>query len=252
MGIYLSSYDTELGGIMRVAVLAHIFWEDSWDAMKGYFFNLMELQGVEPIFIINTCFEVVANDIRQDLPEAHVLVSENRGRDIGGVFMALDFYFKHKICSDYMIVTHDKKSSPNDFIFLMTMLHKDVIPIVLNRFNKKTVGMIGAKCKHYCNLEYIEADLLDQYCNTFGLLNMQKGLEDIKYYGFIAGTIFWVRSSIFESFFSLNDPLKLTLDIVHDYRVMYIMERIFGFLVTDYGYSITNWEDKMPKFNMML
>lgn len=237
---------------MRVAVLAHIFWEDSWDTMKGYFFNLKESQGVEPIFIINTCLEAVADKIRQDLPEAHILVSENGGFDIGGIFIALDFYLKHKLHSDFMIITHDKKSSPEDFKYLMTILHKDVVPIVLKHFERKSVGMVGAKYNLLEHIGYISFDLMQHYCDRFGLPNLQKGSKDAKYYCFVAGTIFWVRSIVFERFFSLNNPLELRVDTLEDYklscdfnRTACAFERIFGYITTNDGYSIIGWEDKM-------
>jgi hypothetical protein len=231
-----------------VAILAHIFWEDSWETMKSYFFNLKESQGIEPIFIINTCSEIVANKIRQDLPESKILISENGGVDIGGILLALDFYLKHKIYSDYMIITHDKKSSIDGFNSLMTIFHKDVIPIVLRHFEIKKVGMIGAIPLQ--TLEWMNTNMLDilqAYCIKFGLTNLQRGLENTKYYGFIGGTIFCVRSVLFEHFFSLNSPLEIRLDVLKDYETAYVIERLFGYIVTNNEYSIISYTDKIPR-----
>jgi lipopolysaccharide biosynthesis protein len=231
-----------------VAILAHIFWEDSWETMKSYFFNLKEYQGVESIFLINTCSEIVANEIRQDLPEAKIIVSENAGRDIGGILVLLDFYLKHKIYSDYMIITHDKKSNIYCFNALMTILHKDIIPIVLKQFERKSIGMIGTR--HLQTLVWMNTNMLDilqAYCIKFGLTNLQRGLENPKYYGFIGGTIFCVRSVLFEHFFYLNSPLEIRLDVLKDYETAYVIERLFGYIVTNNEYSIISYTDKIPR-----
>ena len=84
---------------------------------------------------------------------------------------------------------------------------------------------------------YFNHDLMEYYCKKFELL-------EIKSTEFIAGTMFWVRSTIYEDFFSRFDPLAIRDQVLQNYEIAHIMERIFGYIITNYGYSISGWQNK--------
>ena len=241
---------------VKVAAFLHIFYPDMWPEMKQYVLNLVQSPDVEATFFINTVQPQLAQQIKAEFPFAHVGIAENQGKDIGGKLRLLQVYFDTKTQSDYMVFFHDKKSlhlleGGNEWRRrLLTILERKNIPIIINTFRLfPCIGCIGNSesiirtvCPNLFNkhLKYIK-----EYCNKFGLNNFDKRKFD-----FVGGTMFWVRSKIYEDFFRFNLPLSIRKELemgIFDETYTtktHALERILGYIVTDSGYTIQSWVRK--------
>jgi lipopolysaccharide biosynthesis protein len=119
---------------------------------------------------------------------------------------------KARLQSEYIVFLHDKQS--NHWFAgelwrkkLFTIINPEKVKVILDEFreNPKT-GLIGSR--DFIRNEY------NKKTNEFKTTNNDKIKELVaKYnlrisdYRFIAGTMFWMRSSIIEKFFSMNSAL---------------------------------------------
>jgi lipopolysaccharide biosynthesis protein len=243
----------------KIAVLAHIYYDDSWSQMKEYFFNILHFN---TMFLINTCSQEVASEIRKDLPQATILVSENGGRDIAGILILIDYYIKNNLYSDYMVIVHDKITDLDienmeiagltKFEFsrswrdeLLIIMESQTIPVILERFKDPKIGLVANSALIFDRVDNCGYYPLQTYCNRFGLSNLEKGnklqgtfVSDPKFL-YVAGTMFWVRSSIYKDFFSRVNPMEIREDVIANFAYGFVMERMFCFLATDAGYTIS-------------
>ena len=78
-------------------------------------------------------------------------------------------------------------------------------------------------------------DFCDYYCNIFKLNNFKDNS-----FGFIGGTMFWVRSKIYKKVFKNVDIIKLVEEL-EPYSAggkIHALERILGYIVFNEGYTI--------------
>src|SRR6266513_5199429 len=95
------------------ALLIHIYYHDSWE--KIFRGQLKSLQSYSPVIMINLCITEPGNSqiiscIKADFPQAFVITTPNKGRDIGGKLALIDFFVKTGQQSEYIVFLHDKKS----------------------------------------------------------------------------------------------------------------------------------------------
>ncbi len=78
-------------------------------------------------------------------------------------------------------------------------------------------------------------DFCDYYCDLLGLNNFKTNN-----FGFIGGTMFWVRSAIFKKVFQDVDIIKLVEELppYDTGGKIHALERIFGYIVLSEGYKI--------------
>jgi hypothetical protein len=82
------------------ALFIHIYNQDSWE--KIFKERLKEIQELSPLILINLCLahpgnaELIAS-IRKDFPEAFIITTTNKGRDIGAKLALIDFFLKAEL-----------------------------------------------------------------------------------------------------------------------------------------------------------
>ena len=189
--------------------------------------------------------------IKQDFPEAFIISTPNKGRDIGGKLALIDFFIRAKLQTEYIVFLHDKQS---DYWFageawrqsLFAIVEPEKVKVILERFAQNpAIGVIGT------------SDLLrNEYAkktNEFKTTNNKQLKELIAKYNlkvsdhrFVAGTMFWIRSSIIQKFFSQHSPLSCRElleegNFTDRYEGTYThsWERLFCWLANDQGYNIT-------------
>ncbi len=235
------------------ALFIHIYNQDSWE--KIFKERLKEIQEFSPLILINLCLAHPGNaelisSIRNDFPEAFIITTTNKGRDIGGKLALTDFFMKAELQSDHIIFLHDKQSH-HWFAGelwrqkLFEIIEPGKIKTILETYrNDPKTGIIGAR-------EFIR-DEYDKKTNEFKTINNIKIKKLISTYDlqltdhhFVAGAMFWVRSSIIKKFFSIHSALSCREmleegNFTDQYEGTYThsWERIFCFLANDQGYTI--------------
>lgn len=233
---------------MTVTVFLHLYYETSWPILKA---RLCALPADWKFFIniSNEDFSQAAiNDIRNTLSPV-IVRSPNVGKDIGGKLALLDIYLKLQYTSDLMVFLHDKVSphSPMGEEWrkkLFKIIDPEVIPSIVRRFENPLLGMIGV------NDHLITMDSGDElvYASNRELLEKLThiyGISKTKTSAYVGGTMFWVRASIYENFFSANAPLSIRATLepgnVMDHNTgthTHSWERLLGWIVGSKGYTI--------------
>ena len=235
----------------KITVFAHLYYSASIDEFISH---LTDIATYKPDFFFNlgpSCDrELQIEKIRSHFPEAYILDSPNIGKDVGGKLALLELYGRLNLQSDYMLFIHDKQSPQvihgekwkNE---LLEILKMNKIKEVMRIYESEpSVGIIGA-LKHISN----EYDSKTQKFNTKNDEILREYIAGFKFtaneFSFIAGNMFWVRASIFEHFFKINNPLKLrsgleegnVLDAESGTRT-HSLERVFGWIALNQGFSI--------------
>ncbi|MFO1036864.1 MAG: rhamnan synthesis F family protein [Geminicoccaceae bacterium] len=102
--------DLDAGRHLRCCVLVHLFYADLWDELAAY---LASLQGTcATTMLVNIPEPAATLELRRRIerrfPQARIVVSPNRGRDIGGFFRLLSLvdFADH----DVFMLVHSKRS----------------------------------------------------------------------------------------------------------------------------------------------
>lgn len=247
---------------MTTTLLIHLYYPDSISEIMGY---LGELDRKENRFIFNvplrdySIHKKINEKIRESFPEALILNTSNRGKDIGGKLAMLNAYLNQDVKSDYLVFLHDKKSELTYTINfkkidseiwkkeLFSIIHPDNRNRVKKLFADTSTGMITHESHIYTESQHGDYVIfgnnmlnIEELCERFHLKNRAEKKTD-----FAGGTMFWVRSAIYEDFFSAHPPLEIRAmlekgNFTDRYSGTYshAMERIFSWIVTSKGYQI--------------
>lgn len=216
---------------------------------------LKDLKEYSPLILINLCLTHSENSklissIRTDFREAFIITTPNKGRDIGGKFALVDFFLKAKLQSEQVVFLHDKQShhwfaGESWRQKLFEIIEPVKIKAMLEEYrNDPKTGIIGAR-------DFIK-DEFDKKTNEFKTTNNSKIKELISAYNlkltdyrFVAGAMFWMKSSIIMKFFSVYSALSCREmleegNFTDQYEGTYThsWERVFCFLANDQGYTI--------------
>ena len=236
-----------------ISVICHLYYPQS---IYYILLRLAALKSCNARFYFNISAALRHNEdfvevLTRGFPGAVVLFSPSQGRDIGGKMVALNAEMQLKIRTGYTLIIHDKLSphtplGPEWREKLFKVIDKKNLPEIFARFARDPkIGVIGPK--DLIKNEYNPDD------NSFRCTssdNMIRLMEDyhmkLTNYNFVAGTIFWIRSSILSNFFAENHPLSVrasfergnALDFVTGTNI-HAWERIFPLLANAQGYTIT-------------
>jgi lipopolysaccharide biosynthesis protein len=242
---------TSAGKRPHIAVFIHLFYTEQYASFRKL---LNDLDVYSPDYFFNIGKgednrELISR-IYSDFPDSVILESPNIGKDIGGKLALLELYMTRKLKSDYMVFIHDKASPQllegdkwrNQ---LLKILSGKTISQIIERFEcNPEVGLIGT-------LEHI-SDEFDPGSNRFKTTNEQILKTYISEFGFelnefpfLAGNMFWIRSSIYEHFFGAHSPLELRAGLesgnVTDSESgtkTHSLERIFSWIALDQKFKI--------------
>ncbi len=96
----------------RIAILYHIFYEDSIYEIPG---QLKSLEQFYPYYFFNICNETpekasIKKWLRKNFPDCLISFSSNQGKDIGAKLLMIDLCIKLDINPGWIVFLHDKKS----------------------------------------------------------------------------------------------------------------------------------------------
>ncbi len=237
----------------KIAVLCHLFYQDGHDKLFKRLGNLRNPDTNYYFNIVDTGSDrgPLIKKIRTLFPDAVLIQTPHKGRDIGGKLSLLNVYFNTDIRADLLLFIHDKQSphiGNADYWIneLLKIVNKDQLGKVLNCFAAdERCGIVCAQ--KFIQNEYISAR--DGFnCTSDQIL--QKLIKEynapIHSYDFVAGTIFWARSVIYQDHFKGNNILKdiallesgNVLDFDKGTRI-HAWERFLSWIAAGQNYKIT-------------
>lgn len=249
----LQAEDSRKYSLDQIGIFMHLYYREDID------YYLSFLTGIPPgvhIYISASDREVrgkIENFIEQKkILECHIIVKENRGRDISALLVA----FRDKILTyKYVCFVHDKKAKgynknvlkeTREWIAGMwnNMLASEAyIYNVIDLFEKKEeLGLLvpPEAAGIWCNHAYTDMWKTD-YDNTLKLakyLNLSCNI-DIQYPPITIGTIFWCRTDAMRKLFLKKwqysdfreEPLPLFGTLGH------AVERVLAYVAQDAGFN---------------
>ena len=235
-----------------IAVLYHIFYEDSYDLVCS---ELQPLEPYHPILLFNICTDTpgkkeMSEALKKAFPGCFVIFTSNKGKDIGAKLAMLQLFMQLQLAADYFLLLHDKKSlqalkSATWKDDLLKVIFPDNIATVFQRFEQNDqCGIVATK-------EYIITEPFEE--NKFSGINGQLldglvltyGLRP-DYFEFVAGTMFWVRAAPLLQFFGRFNPLEIRKqlengNVIDNFSgtVTHSWERLLSWIVTSNKMFIT-------------
>ena len=224
----------------RLAVLIHIYYFDLWSELAGYVKNLPSGFDLYINIVASVWYPQMHNIIRQDFPQAKIIVSANRGKDVGGHLSSmghLDF-----TQYDLMCLLHTKKS-PHIDSRISDAWRRDLYQALLGSPAKaienidlmnqhEQIGLIGSRFWR-CTMM---GNNWTNYNRLLAEFEIREAALDCEY---VSGTMMYVRSQIMETIYyhfqdqELESGDQQSLDFHIDGQVAHAIERLIGNLVRD-------------------
>ena len=237
-------------GPNAVAIVAHIYYEDTWPDIAGALRRL-----AVPFDLIVTTVpgrEPLAEAIRRDFPDADIDSMENRGRDVGPFLTLLERGRLDRY--RYVCKVHGKKSSDGGRkahlgalwrrrLLFDLLAAPGLARAVVDLFERDpTIGMVGPRMFRLPSDNYSED--LSWSVNRAMVLDLASKMgvpPDQFRLDFFGGTMFWVRP---EALQPLRD-LRLASAFPEEKGLLdggleHAIERLFGAAVVAAGYRLAD------------
>ena len=229
---------------LRVAVVAHVFYDDLWEELESHIKNIPINYDLYLTMIEG--YECQAAKSTTD----KIFVLPNKGFDVGPFIYAI----KNIDLSQYDLVckVHTKKAHANKDVFFGTQQRSQLLTGVLDTTTKVTntmyyllnsdAGLAGSRHKFI----FGSSDITFQYNgNLFEKLSSEFNItlkyKDICYIG---GTMFWVKSDILQALkdgpldFNMFESTGWPHAIASDGQLAHAVERFFGAMTQHLGYQV--------------
>jgi len=196
-------------------IICHLFYEEeSMEILK----KLLPLEKFSSFFLFNIgsrhkSKKELTEFIDRNFNDYFIAELPSKGRDIGAKLRMIDLAMNLGIRSNYTLIIHDKKSPhlPNGSKWrqaLLRIVDSRNIDTVFRLFREKEE--IGIVCSSdYIQNEYNDID--NSFSGTSGKI-IKEILSRYKIkmgsnYDYVAGNIFWIRTSLLYTFFSETVPI---------------------------------------------
>jgi lipopolysaccharide biosynthesis protein len=215
----------------------------------------VELDDDKTTFLINiqgdtSEHESLLNDVKLKLRNVRILKTPNKGRDIGAKLFLINLLLELKIDSNYTLIIHDKKSPHlGNGNLWRDELFKIISPKSINKIveifeRSPEVGIIGAS-KFIQNEYLVKSDSFASNCSELVKELLKKYQIKPTNYDFVAGNIFWIRTSLLRSFFSSRSISQIragletgnTMDF-NKGTYIHSWERIFSWIASSQGHIL--------------
>ena len=224
----------------KLAVLVHIYYFDLWSELSGYIKNIAADFDLYVNIVASIWQPQMHEIIRQDFPTAKIIISANRGKDVGGHLSSM----AHLDFSQYslMCLLHTKKS-PHIDSRIADLWRQDLYEALLGSPAKAEaniammqqnpqIGSIGSRFWR-CTM------MGNNWENYNRLLQEFKIKPEAQNCEYISGTMMFIRpeimATIYDRFGSVElesgDARELNFHI--DGQVAHALERAIGNLVRD-------------------
>jgi|GEM_PF-5932189 len=245
---------------LKIAVLCHLFYIDLWPEIRQYLKNI-EMPFDLYINLVKESasiaeLEAVKYEIEGFHPGAVIIISENRGLDIGGTLKLIQVVSDNKREYDLFLKIHTKKSKKSTtkevgrrwrLELLNSLLGSPYIVngiVTLFRENEN-IGMIGPKTwliKAKDDFHFavgINEPGIHEICRKF---NIKKDIHDLE---FIGGTMFWIDARVIADKLKSLDINSIVNNMEPGYfidnrmsTITHSLERVFGLMILESGKEI--------------
>lgn len=223
---------------MKPLIILHLFYPEMWEGFNEYFkkldvdFDLMVSITEDKKEIIDT--------IKLSYPEVKVFVLPNKGLDVGPFLHILKYLKENNLEYSHIVKLHTKKSHYNisglgdswrktlvDCLIGNNEIFKSNLDTITN---SPTYKMVGSRV-------WLLRAARNSHITIMNLLNIKTPVSS-----FIGGTMFICDYKIMVDFFTIGqlDELynMMPNGYVRDHTFAHDMERVFGFIVEEKGFSI--------------
>lgn len=234
---------------LRVAVLIHLFYQDIWPEIRHY---LRSLRGTQFRLFVSVPSGQVAQHVLDELKavdaNVRILVTENRGFDVGGHWQSLDQV--NLADFDLALLLQTKKSTH----FKVGPLWRDNLMKALlgtparwhetlHAFaNNPQAGLAGSALHRFSTDPWNYKEMRE----VVEALGMPSQFDELKHcYEFVGGTMFLIRANLLQEMHAKTRK-RLVFDHYDDLSVAkrldrsraHAMERAFGMYTRWRGYQI--------------
>ncbi len=224
--------------VQRLAVLVHIYYFDLWREIWHYLNNIEEEFDLFINVVESVWTPLIHNQLRKDAPDAKILITKNRGRDIGG-FLALMGHLDFDKY-DVLCFLHTKKS-PHISKLISDQWRIDLLTALLGTKEKAktnleimrkdpSIGLLGSR--YWRNTEVLNNT--ESYYKLLKDFEIKPEARDCEY---LSGTMMFVRPQIMKPIydkygdFELEDGDGKDLSFHMDGQIAHGIERLIGNLV---------------------
>jgi len=229
-----------------VCVLVHIYDTEIWPELATYIRNFGKISFDIYINIVDTKWsESLHSQIRNEFPKAHIYISPNKGRAIGGFFTLLSNIDTENY--DVLCLLHTKKSSHLAPV-LGNKWRTDLLDAILHNeqsaeenvslfLHDETVGLIGSRLWSNTELKRNER----AYFKLLEKLSIQGENRKCEY---LSGTIMLVRPNVLQKIYEIADydefemGDKKSFEFHLDGQLAHAVERVIGCVVRHLGYRV--------------
>jgi lipopolysaccharide biosynthesis protein len=235
----------------KVAVIYHIFYEDSMNHIKEELENLNHFQ---TSWFFNICSDTpnqleTKEALLKHFPDAVITISSNKGKDIGGKLLLLRVCIETGTEPDWIIFLHDKKSLQalnartwkNDLLQIVNKENIQKIDTIIS--NNKECGIIASR--NYIRKEIMQSET---FTGNNGII-LSKLVKEYnircRNYEYVAGTMFWAKGPALLNFFKKFDPLKIRQsleegNVIDNFAgtMTHSRERLLSWIITSQGLNI--------------
>ncbi len=202
---------------IKVAVLAHVYYQEMWDELYSYICNISEPYKLFVNVVVTPKNKLYADylkkKIESQVPYSEVYFSDNVGQDMGGTLNIL----RHANLSGikYVCKVHSKKNKAWKKELLESLLgSKEKIQEILTLMrDNPDIGLVGPES---CISYNLNGCVNNGYHYLCGLLRIPFNMIRCE---FIGGTMFWGRNEIFEYLQKANvsnEVFKFDTNVTHE------------------------------------
>lgn len=234
-----------MGGY-RVAILYHNYYSlDGVDEIRAKIAALSR----RDVLLFSSLPEKFLGSAPEQRAHERFLITANVGKDIGGKLLLIELLLRLYADVPYAVLLHDKRSYhkhsgqwERDGLF--RIVDAAVFPRIEAAFDGDA-GLGIACAKGYIRNEYLGNGRFDTPNSALlGTMLAKYALSDNDL-RFVAGTMFWIRTSILRDFFLRHSPLEVRAGLeagnVLDHErgtVTHCWERVLSWIAATAGYRI--------------
>ena len=182
-----------------VCIIFHLFNKTLLNEFVTYINTVLDF--FENVSLVITMHNTVTNKyfskhiLEKIFKNAKILIIENKGVDVGGLFHSMYYIRQNDLKFDYILKIHTKTSDETwRKELIQPLVNKDNLKIIKILFLINNIGFISSDCRivQNDNMVYWNTNKigLETFCSIYNIPNG----ANFKY--FIGGTMFWIKYDI--------------------------------------------------------
>lgn len=222
-----------------ILVHLHIYYVDLYEELKKCILNIVSYEFDLFITMVEEHSEIIS-DIKTTFPNAKIKIVENRGYDVGPFIGIINEVDLDKY--SYVVKLHTKRNMKQNSLL-------NYFDVSGSKWRNYALDFLSSANKFKHCIEVLEKNnnigmvsnyrliLRDEYDDKIAQQEAIKLLKKLGYktvsYGFVAGTMFIMRSELLKPLLKLQLKIKdfVCPDSMHTSNIAHVMERLLGCLV---------------------